>query len=434
MKKEPLKIAPQPIRKNRLPSVTRRVRVSELKRHFAAPLFWLENALLNGKEWLRGVRLGVWRGGHEITLLSSGQTFFDSLCREIECAQSEILFETYIFKLDRAGQRVALALEAAAQRGVAVFMRLDGFGSADFTPDWRVRLERAGATVQMFNPPRWYSWFYFRYWRRLHRKLVVVDSRVAFCGGMNIIDDYYDDNIGRLPSPRLDFTVRVCGPLVQDVRSLMWGASLGVEADAQQEATEPAEGVQAAFVVRDNVRYRRRIESVYLRAIARAKTDIVIANAYFVPGYRLRHALLDAVKRGVRVTLLVQGLYEGFMSYHASQAVLGALLRGGVRVVRYEASHYHGKVAVVDGRWATVGSSNLDPISLLLAKEANVMVDDEGFASLLCEKIDAAMVQGGREMTLQELGQRTLVKRLGDWVAYAVMNVLIVASGNRFHR
>ena len=184
---------------------------------------------------------------------------------------------------------MALALEAAAQRGVAVFVRLDGFGSADFPLAWRRRLERAGVVLHMFNPPRWYSWVYVHYWRRLHRKLAVVDARVAFCGGMNIIDDYYDEHIGDLSSPRVDFTVCVRGPLVQDVRALMWGAraerpvaddatlrlEMPEEGDARADSSadagaDRAADVRAAFVVRDNVRYRRRIESVYLRAIARA--------------------------------------------------------------------------------------------------------------------------------------------------------------------
>ena len=194
-------------------------------------------------------------------------------------------------------------------------------------------------------------------------------------------------------------------------------------------------GALASLVLRDNVRFRRSIEGIYRVAIHQARSEILIANAYFIPGVQLQRALLRAAKRGVRVTLLLQAKYEYFMQYHASRAVYGVMLNAGIRIIEYEPSFLHAKVAVMDsgnGMLATVGSSNLDPLSLLLAREANVFVRDDAFATELRTHLVEAIEHKGRVVDPAEHERRPLVTRGLTWVAYGLMRMLLLVSGKRY--
>ncbi|MEO7007596.1 MAG: phospholipase D-like domain-containing protein, partial [Caldimonas sp.] len=326
------------------------------------------------------------RPDHVLTLLKGGDSLFPALVEAIAAARSEVLLESYIFDFNGAPLAVAEALEQAAARGVTVRVVVDGVGTGDIPAEWQQRWKAAGLHWRIFNPAKGWRIFIPKGWRRLHRKLCVVDNTVAFCGGINLLDDRYDPNYGRLDKPRFDVPVRVTGPLVDDAHETMtrlWlrlqigrearqrdlegalrAARAAAEAGTDMADTDfgaaPAEGTGAiaALVLRDNVRFRRRIESTYRLMIAQAQSEILIANAYFVPGVRLQRALLRAAHRGVRITLLLQGRYEYFMQFHASRAVYGALLEGGIEIIEYEPSFLHAKVAVIDGKlgaMATVG-------------------------------------------------------------------------------
>ena len=290
--------------------------------------------------------------------------------------------------------------------------------------------------------------------RQLHRKLCVVDQAVAFCGGINILDDLHDPNHGALDSPRFDFSVRVTGPLVAQVHetmALLWQrmkpfhaeagrlrgalfarpAATAVPAMGQAPAPEPAHA-HAGLVLRDNLRHRARIEQAYRREIGHAREEILIANAYFVPGRKMRQALISAAHRGVRVQLLLQGRYEYFLQYYGARPVYGALLRAGVEIHEYAPSFLHAKVAVVDGRWATVGSSNLDPLSLLLAREANVMVQDASFARHLREALLAAIRDHGVALDPKVFAARSLMQRARERVALVVMRLALALQGHKY--
>ena len=201
---------------------------------------------------------------------------------------------------------------------------------------------------------------------------------------------------------------------------------------ALADAPTSAGSVRVALMLRDNLGYRSHIERAYLRAIGRAQRDIVIANAYFVPGRRLRQALERAARRGVRVTLLLQGRYEYFMQYYASRPVYGSLLRAGVTIHEYSPSFLHAKVAVIDGRWATVGSSNLDPLSLLLAREANVVVEDEAFAVQLQTRLMQAIAHHGQAMDPARYARRPLVERVLERLALGVMRLALMVQGKKY--
>ena len=189
---------------------------------------------------------------------------------------------------------------------------------------------------------------------------------------------------------------------------------------------------KAALLLRDNVRHRHDIERAYLRALATARHEVLLAHAYFVPGRRLRQALVRAVQRGVRVRVLLQGRYEHFLQYHAARPVYQYLLLRGVELYEYAPSALHAKVAVVDGRWATVGSSNLDPLSLLLAREANIVTTDRALAHELRRRLWQALHTSAHALSVQALRQRPWHQRVLDWVAFGVMRTVLWLSGHRY--
>ncbi|HMM47798.1 MAG TPA: cardiolipin synthase ClsB [Thiobacillaceae bacterium] len=339
--------------------------------------------------------------GNHVRLLEGGAAFFPALIAAIAAAQVEVHLETYIFNDDASAAAVRDALAAAAQRGVRVRVLIDGIGARDFPQAWHDALVSAGVVLLVYRPlvTGWRS--NPRSLRRLHRKLAVIDARIAFLGGMNLIDDYEPT---RFPAPRLDFSVEVQGPLLvsihQNARRL-WRLVALTQLHAEERydappvrATWPTDGrVRAAFVVRDNLAHRHDIERLYLAAIALARHEIIIANAYFLPGHRFRRLLKEAALRGVRVHLLVQGHTDHVFYQTAARALYHDLLAAGIAIHEYHASELHAKVAVIDGRWATVGSANIDPFSLLVAREANLVVVDRGFAGLLRQRLEAAIAQ-----------------------------------------
>lgn len=375
--------------------------------------------------------------GNKIELLESGRDYFPALISAIEAAQYEVHLETYIFANDSTGRNVAAALTRAAERGVAVRVLVDGFGASSFSSELGAAMRAEGAHTLVyrreFGRARWRR----SRLRRLHRKLSVIDGRVAFVGGINILDDY-DDNAHEFP--RFDFALRIEGPLVTRVhaevrhvwRLVRW-SSLGRRPPPPQALPASAIKVQgsttAALLIRDNLRHRRDIENAYLKAIRGAKDEIFIANAYFLPGGRVRRALLAAARREVRVTLLLQGRAEHLLQHFATQSLYEGFLAAGVRIFEYRKGYLHAKVAVIDDDWSTVGSSNIDPFSLLAAREANVLVRNRDFADRLKTCLKSAMTDAANEVSAADAQRRPWTLQFLSWLAYAVVRLLLGITG-----
>lgn len=403
----------------------------------------------------------VLRDGHQVKLLKGSAEFFPELIRAIDAARSHIQLETYIFNFYGEGAQVAAALERAGIRGLRVWVVVDGVGTPQLSDDWRVRFDKAGVEWRIYSPLGTLGLLIPSRWRRLHRKLCVIDGQLAFCGGINILDDLYDPQYGRLQAPRFDFAVSASGALVQQVQEActrLWWRLQAVRHVRQQNFPEAFSSFRAAglhfpwlnnahtsaqkwvakagLLLRDNVLHRSQIEKAYLKAIGTARHEIVIANAYFLPGQKLRQALVLAAKRGVKVQLLLQGRYEYFMQYHAVRPVYRQMLGAGIEIYEYTQSFLHAKVAVIDAHhekpWATVGSSNLDPLSLLLAREANVVVADGHFAKQLHGALSHAIQAESLRIMPQTLKQRSQLLRALDWVAFGLMRFAIWLTGNRY--
>ena len=366
---------------------------------------------------------------NQITLLCSGEEYFPALVTAIENASQTIYLQTYIYELDKAGIDIGNALKQAAQRGIAVNILLDGFGCKDMPKTYLSELENAGVQV-LFYRPKISPWtFKKNRLRRMHRKVAVLDNKIAFVGGINIIDDY---NVPDNTPPRIDYAVRIEGDLLPSIASSvlkLWRrislshlkpANTNKKISPNKVEVTAAKGVDAAFVLRDNLIHRRDIENAYLSAIKTAKSEIIIANAYFVPGRRFRQALLRATKRGVKIELLLQGRMGYFLMF-ATHAFYSLFLKNGIEIYEYRKSFMHCKVAVIDGQWATVGSSNIDPFSMLLAREANIIVQDTAFANELRTEIYNSIREGAHHVSANEWLQGNLLKRFLSWLTYGVV-------------
>ena len=385
----------------------------------------------------------------QITLLEGSRAFFPALIQAMDGARHEIHLETYIFDFHGAAADVAQALERAARRGVPTCVVVDGVGTPHVPLAWQQRLAQAGVQWQTFEPVAPLGLLVPSRWRRLHRKLCVVDGEVAFCGGINVLDDFYEGHEkATLHQPRLDFAVRLKGPLVADVRHTMrqlwwriqavrdWRESkLSAAVDALREVATDRQRLTTGrwrLVLRDNLRHRNRIERHYLHALGRARNEVWIANAYFYPGARLRRALLAAALRGVRVTILVQGHYDHVVPYRAARHLYGPLLAAGVCIYEYHASFMHAKVAVIDAQWVTVGSSNLDPLSLLLAREANVVARDPELARVLKLRLSQVLDEGARQVQAVDHAHRGWLESALDAISAGLLRLAIFISGKRY--
>jgi cardiolipin synthase A/B len=400
----------------------------------------------------------VFSGGNEITLLCGGDELFPAMQAAIAAAQHEVWLATYIFHHDDAARAMAHTLVAAARRGVRVRVVVDGFGSKASLDALREWFDGSAVALAVFRPlDRWTAYLQPGQFRRLHQKLLVVDDERGFVGGINVIGDRVDLNHGPTDTPRLDFAVALRGPVVQPVaqtaRAMWTRAAFGHEWREElislARSAEPLSGartllqqlrivprpgarppeamqpVQAAFVVRDNLRQRRAIERSYIQALEDAHTRIDLVCPYFYPGRIFRRTLRGAAQRGVRVRLLLQGKLDYRIAGLAAQVLYDEMLSNGVHIYEYTPAFLHAKIALADDQWATVGSSNIDPLSLLLNLEANVVVRDARFSAALTDAFEQALA-ASREVTAPPVPRgwlATLRRGFVAWAAHWVMRV-----------
>ncbi|MGU3522086.1 cardiolipin synthase ClsB [Enterobacteriaceae bacterium C23F] len=354
-----------------------------------------------------------WREGNQIQLLENGEQYYPAVFSAIEKAERKIILETFIWFEDSVGWRLHDVLLRAAQRGVSVEVLLDGYGSPDLSERFVGELTEAGVVFRYYDPrPRLFG-MRTNLFRRMHRKIVVIDSSVAFVGGINYSADHLAD-YG--PEAKQDYAVRVEGPVVQDIL-LFELENLPGHAETRrfwrrrhrpEENRTPGEA-QALFVWRDNHEHRDDIERHYLKMLANAKREVIIANAYFFPGYRLLHAMRNTARRGVSVKLVVQGEPDMPIVKVGARLLYRYLLKGGVQIYEYTRRPLHGKVALMDEHWTTVGSSNLDPLSLSLNLEANLIIHDRVFNHTLRENLHGIIAQDCQQV------DETMVPKRSWW-------------------
>ncbi len=361
--------------------------------------------------------VGGWTEGNALHLLENGEAFFPRVFDAIASARDEILLESFILFEDRVGLQLRALLVAAAQRGVQVDMTVDGWGSPNLSDGFLRSLADNGARLHLFDPgPRPFG-LRPKVLRRMHRKIVVVDGRQAFVGGINYSSDHLADHG---PLAKQDYAIEIHGPLVTTLRRFVL-SQLPERVRPRLPPAPPAGGMRARLLVRDNGAHPDDIERSYRRALRHATERAVIANAYFFPGYRLVRELRLAARRGVDVRLVLQGRPDMPIVRAAATTLYLHLLRAGVRIFEYRTRPFHGKVALVDRRWSTVGSSNLDPLSLALNLEANVLIDDEGFNDTLHQHLRALMASSCQEVLPEGLPRVRGLALLRSYLAFHVM-------------
>ncbi len=351
-----------------------------------------------------------WIGGNKFDLLENGEEFFPRVFEVIAAARREVLLETFILYEDKVGRRLHAALLTAARRGVQIDVTIDGWGSPDLSAEFISTLTAAGVRIHVFDPvPKLFR--SITLFRRMHRKLVVVDGSRAFVGGINYSADHLAD-FG--PEAKQDYAVEIEGPVVARIHEFALAAIAEEKPGRrwfQRRAAPPVAeslpgaGGEAMFVWRDNYRHTDDIERQYRLAIRLARRRVVIANAYFFPGYTFLNELRKAARRGVEVSLILQGNPDMPVVKTAAAMLYHHLLHAGVRIYEYCDRPLHGKVALVDDEWATVGSSNLDPLSLSLNLEANVMIHDRGFNRQLSESFQQLMTYSCKEIEARDLNE-----------------------------
>jgi cardiolipin synthase len=365
-----------------------------------------------------------WTEGNQFTLLENGEEFFPRVFERIAGAQREVVLETFILFEDKVGLQLHEALVAAARRGVQVDVTIDGWGSPDLSTTFIRTLCEAGVRLHVFDPgPRPFG-LRPKVLRRLHRKIVVVDGEVAFIGGINYSADHLAD-FG--PEAKQDWSTEVRGPIVAEIHRFAHAALAAGSRHSHHRHwwrlrrkvrhtpdQLPREGsARALLVSRDNSAHTTDIEHQYRVAIRSARRRIVIANAYFFPGYRLIRDLRRAARRGVDVRLILQGTPDMAIVKIGASALYSHLAKAGVRIFEYTDRPLHGKVALVDDEWATIGSSNLDPLSLSLNLEANVVIRDRAFNAQLLGRLEHLIEHSCQQIVPEELERQ---HRFGDVV------------------
>lgn len=366
---------------------------------------------------------------HEVELLENGEEYYERAFDAIRQARSEVLLETFIWFWDGVGKKLIDALESAAKNGANIDVTVDGWGSVELPQECLDKLSDLGIRLHIFDPtPKVLGWR-TRWVGRLHRKLLVVDGEVAFVGGINYSDDHV---ISNGPESKQDFAVKVQGPVVDEIRSFMRTVvnnGLGYRQRSRWRRRFrrlPAPWRDASrehsveFVTRDNADRQNEIERYYLMSIRAARDEIVIANAYFFPSYRMLRNLRKAVNRGVRVVLILQGNPDMEYARTAASTLYDYLIDAGVELYEYVERPLHAKVAVFDAEWSTVGSSNLDPLSFALNLEANLFIHDKSFGQTLRSKLDQLLAhceQVTREKVPKQIGWRHLVRVIAFHIA-----------------
>ena len=343
-----------------------------------------------------------WSEGNHVQLLVNGEQYYPRVLEAMAQAREEILLETFIIYDDKVGQALRQALIDAARRGVRVEVAVDGYGTADLPDAFIASMTEAGVRFHSFDPQPRLAGMRTNLFRRLHRKILVIDGQRAFIGGIN----YSADHLGDFgPQAKQDYAVEVVGPVVGQVHASSCRMLAPVlDAASRVQPNNIAAGPATAVLVeRDNRRHRTDIEVCYLQALREARQRIVVANAYFFPGYRLLRELRNAARRGVEVTLILQGQPDMRWVRALSRLLYNYLLRDEVRIYEYCQRPLHGKVALVDDEWTTVGSSNLDPLSLSFNLEANLLIRDRAFNDVLYQHLSELTREHCKAVTLERM-------------------------------
>jgi cardiolipin synthase len=322
---------------------------------------------------------------NKVELIRGGKPYFDCLLQMIERSKESFHLQTYIYEDDETGKMIAEALKAAACRNVQVYIMADGYASKKMSKSFIRDLHTAGIHFRYFNPLLKSQYFYFG--RRLHHKMAVADARFALAGGINITDRYND-----MPGKPawLDFAVYIEGEVAQQLCVLCWKTwqnypSHMAATPCEQKRNEfDIPGMQASEVSisrNDWVRKKNEISSTYVRMFRSSQSHITILCSYFLPGKMIRQQIIYAAQRGVKIKIVTAGISDVMLSKYAERFLYTWLLKHNIELYEYQPNILHGKIAVCDSQWMTIGSYNINNISTYASIELNINIRDPDIAS-----------------------------------------------------
>lgn len=364
---------------------------------------------------------------NKVKLVRGGKPYFDLLLEMIASAKESFHLQTYIYDDDETGTLVAEALKAAAKRNVQVYLLVDGYASR-ISKAFTRELRATGVHFRYFNPLFKNTSFYVG--RRLHHKVAVADGRYALVGGVNITNRYND-----MPDKPawLDFAIHIEGDTARELCVLCWKTwnnyppNMGITPCEQQEIRfdiDPAEACRVSMRRNDWVRRKNEISSTYVHMLRTAESHIIILCSYFLPGRVIRKQLVYAKKRGIRIKVITAGVSDVMLSKYAERYMYDWLLRNKVELYEYQPNVLHGKIAVCDGQWMTIGSYNINNISAYASIELNINVDNTDFTKktedLLLQIIEKDCVR----ITPRELKRtRNIFKQFLRWCSYQLFRM-----------
>lgn len=353
-----------------------------------------------------------------VQLVHSGDDYFSRLERIINDAVTEIHIQTYIFDNDATGKRILFALKKALNRQVKVYLLLDGFGSLSFPNEISKEFRQAGGHIRFFSPLFSASSFYIG--RRLHKKVVVADGKVALIGGINIANRYHGTSNTK---PWLDFAIEINSPIAKDIQSHC-KANYYKKKSALRKTIFPTfeaeEKVMIQILQNDWLNRKSEISEAYIQAVSEAKEKVIIVGSYFLPGRKLTNALLEASKSKVKIQLILSGVSDLPMTRRASCYLYSKLLRHNIELYEWNQSVLHGKAMVVDGSWSTIGSFNLNNLSSYASIEMNVGIESPAFAALFEEELQEILLQCQRITPESFQTRNTISSKISNALSYYI--------------
>ena len=371
------------------------------------PEFRRVSGIVAGRQWV---------DGNHIEVFEHGQDVFEAMLDDIRAAEKSITKETFIFMGDKVATPFSEALAEAAGRGVNVHFIMDYIGSVFATSEQLDTMHEAGVNIERWRKPSWYQIARFNH--RTHKKLLVIDGKVAYTGGVNTADSWVPD---MEDAGYKDYHFRLTGPIVNEVQGAFsenWVASRGELLSGDRYYAIPdTVGSLPMQVISSNPREgQKRVRKMLLHAIASASESIRIGTAYFFPDEEFIAALIDAAERNVSITILTPGekIDQNYVR-RASHTLLGDLLVAGIEMYEYQPTMYHTKLMVVDDYFVTIGSTNFDNRSFRLNDEANVNILDREFALTMSEHYDRDLITS-QPITLQDWQARPIRYKIYGWL------------------
>lgn len=364
--------------------------------------------------------------GHNTTrLIHSGREYFDTLLELIEEARESIHLQVYILDPDETGMVILDALKEAAERGIKVWLVTDGFGSLRLGKKFGEEMAKTGIQFRYFSP--WPFPGILQAGRRLHHKVLVTDGNTALVGGINISDKYRGTEH---EPPWLDYALLARGPVVKQIETICeriyrkqyTGIRLARLHKAKPN-TPPLSPVMVRVSVNDWIRRRNEISAAYKHMLNGAHQEVLILASYFTPTRRLLKILVRAAKRGRSIHIILGKNSDIPMMKPAMEYLYAKLLRSGIHIYEYKKAVLHAKVCIVDNRWVSIGSHNLNHLSELLSVELNLEVLDQPFANTVAHEIKTVMAQDCISVKPEDhLRSETLWRKIKQWVSYKIIS------------